>query len=79
MQKEILLIGKKIITDKSPVVFSYKPDENWREYFDDKLGEWTYEDGYLVGKEPRNAGGILLSKARYDKDVMLSFTVASIP
>jgi hypothetical protein len=78
MQKEILLIGKKIITDKSPIVFSYKPDENWREYFDDKLGEWTCEDGYLVGKEPRNAGGILLSKARYDKDVMLSFTVASV-
>jgi hypothetical protein len=78
MQKEILLIGKKIITDKSPVVFSYEPDENWREYFDDKLGEWTCEDGYLVGKEPRNAGGILLSKARYDKDVMLSFTVASV-
>ena len=55
MQKEILLIGKKIITDKSPVVFSYEPDENWREYFDAKLGTWTCENGYLIGKEPKNA------------------------
>ena len=78
MQKEILLLGKKILVDASPVVLSYQPDENWREVWEDKAGCWTYEDGYLVGCEPENKGGILLSRKRFDKDVMLSFTVASV-
>lgn len=78
MNNEILLLGKKILVDASPVVLSYQPDENWREVWDDKGGTWTYEDGYLVGCEPENKGGILLSRQRFDKDVMMSFTVASV-
>jgi len=78
MKKEILLLGKKIDVDASSVVLSYKPDENWREVWDDKGGTWSYQDGYLVGCEPENKGGILLSKKRFDKDVMFSFTMASV-
>ena len=78
MQNEILLLGKKIIVDASPVVLSYSPDENWKEVWDAKGGQWTYEDGYLVGCETENKGGILLSKKRFDKDVMMSFTVSSV-
>lgn len=78
MQNEILLLGKRIIVDASPVVLSYRPDENWREIWEDKGGQWTYENGYLVGCEPENKGGILLSRQRFDKDVMMSFTVASV-
>lgn len=78
MQNEILLLGKKILVDASPVVLSYNPDENWREVWDDKGGSWSCKDGWLVGSEPDNKGGILLSKKRFDKDVMMSFTVASV-
>ena len=78
MQKEILLLGKKILVDASPVVLSYQPDENWKEVWEDKAGCWTYEDGYLVGSEPDNKGGILLSRKCFDKDVMLTFTAASV-
>ena len=78
MQNEILLLGKKILVDASPVVLSYHPDENWREVWEDKGGQWTYENGYLVGCEPENKGGILLSRQRFEKDVMMSFTVASV-
>lgn len=78
MEKEILLLGKKILTDKSKVLLSYRPDENFRDVWDVKLGNWYYEDGYLIGSEPENRGGILLSKQRFDRDVMLSFTVASV-
>lgn len=78
MQNEILLLGKKIIVDKSPIVLSYKSDENWREVWDAKGGQWIYQDGYLVGGEPDNKGGILLSRQSFKKDVMLSFTVASV-
>lgn len=79
MNNEILLLGKKILVDASPVVLSYQPDENFREVWEDKGGTWTYENGYLVGCEPENKGGILLSRQRFDKDVMMSFTVASVP
>lgn len=78
MQKDILLVDKKILVDASPVVLSYSPDENWREVWEDKGGSWSYKDGWLVGCEPDNKGGILLSKKRFDKDVMMSFTVASV-
>ena len=78
MQKEILLLNKRILVDESPVLLSYTPDENFRYIWDDKGGTWTYEDGYLVGSEPDNKGGILLSKQRFEKDVMFSFTISSV-
>ena len=78
MEKELLLLNKKILVDKSPVLISYSPDENWRDLWDDKGGKWYHEDGWLIGAEPENKGGILLSKEYFEKDVMLSFTVKSL-
>ena len=78
MPNELLLLGKKIIVDKSPVLLSYKPDENFRDIWDVKLGTWYYENGYLIGSEPENRGGILLSKECFDSNVMLSFTASSV-
>ncbi len=78
MEKEILLLNKKIVTDASEILLSYTPDENWRDIWDDKGGSWKYENGYLVGSEPDNKGGILLSRERFDADVMLSFTASSV-
>lgn len=76
--EDILLIGKRIFSDRSPVVLSSLPDENWQEIWDPKGGTWYYEAGYLIGSEPENKGGILLSKRRFEGDVMLSFTAASV-
>ena len=76
--QDILLIGKRILSEKSPVVLSCLPDENWEKIWDAKGGSWKYENGYLVGSEPNNKGGILLSKQPFEKDVMLSFTAASV-
>ena len=78
MQDEILLLRKKIIVSKSPVLLKTAPDENWEKDWEVKLGNWYYEDGYLIGSEPENRGGILLSRARFDKNVMMSFTMASV-
>ena len=78
MSQGILLIGKRINVEKSKVVLSYQPDENWRKIWDAKGGNWYHQDGWLIGSEPDNKGGILLSKQHFDKDVMLSFTVASV-
>jgi hypothetical protein len=76
--KDIKLAGKKVLFEKSPVLFSYEPDENWLDYFERKSGTWRYEDGAIIGDEPLNKGGILFTKQSFDKDVMLSFTVSTV-
>ena len=78
MKNEILLLNKKIMVDKSPILLSYQPDEKWTELWDVKGGKWYYESGYLIGSEPENKGGILLSKQYFKNDVMFSFTMASV-
>lgn len=75
MMNEIHLLGKKIIVDKSPVLFKYSPSDDWQEYWDIKSGNWTCKDGWLIGDEPRSTAGILFSKEYFEDDVMMSFSV----
>lgn len=70
--KNIHLLGKKIIIDKSPVLLDYKPDTDWEKYWSVKSGNWHYEDGFIIGDEPENKGGILFSKEFYEDNVMLT-------
>lgn len=78
MEKEILLLGKKILVDQSPVVLSYQPGADWQAVWDAKLGHWECKDGYLIGSEPGNFGGILLSKASFEGNVMMRFKMATV-
>lgn len=78
MENEILLLGKKILWDKSEVLLDYQPDENWQTLWDAKLGHWEYKDGCLIGSEPGNFGGILLSREFFTGNVMLQFTVSTV-
>ena len=76
--KDIRLAGKKILTNDSPVVFSYIPDEKWRDYFDVKSGEWSYDNHSIIGKETGNKGGILFTKKYFTNDIMLRFRGSTI-
>lgn len=76
--KDIKLIGKKIIIDECKLLLNYQPNQNWRDFFEQKAGEWSVQDGYLIGKENGNRGGILYTKEIFDKPVMISFTAASV-
>ncbi len=76
--KDIILLGKRIISDKSPVLFKYSPDEDWLKYWYPGTGDWKVEDGCLIGEERGNKGGILLTRERYESNVMLSFTVSTV-
>ena len=78
MEKEILLLGKKILWDQSEVLMHYHPDEHWQEIWDAKLGHWECKDGYLIGSEPGNFGGILLSKEYYADNVMMRFKMSTV-
>jgi hypothetical protein len=76
--KDIKLVGKRINYEKSQVLFRYSPDENFLDYFKVMAGEWSYENGYLIGKENGNKGGILLYKEKFDFPVMLTFTASTV-
>lgn len=78
MQQEILLFGKRILVSESPVLLSYQPGEDWKDIWDVKLGHWECRDGYLIGSEPGNFGGILLSRQRFENDVMMRFKMATV-
>ena len=76
--KDIILLNKKIIMDRSNVLLNYSPDENWRKYWIPKGGHWEYKDGYLIGTETGNKGGILFSKESYPQNIMLTFSVSTV-
>ena len=75
---EISLLGKKIYMDKSPLLLKYSPDEDWQKYWKVMAGDWRMENGWLIGTENGNKGGILFSRESFDKNVMLSFTAATV-
>ena len=75
---EISLVGKKIYMDKSPLLLKYSPDEDWQKYWQVMAGDWRMENGWLIGTENGNKGGILFSRENFDKNVMLSFTAATV-
>ena len=75
---EISLLGKKIYMDKSPLLLKYSPDEDWQKYWQVMAGDWRMENGWLIGTENGNKGGILFSCESFDKNVMLSFTAATV-
>lgn len=79
MTDEIRLLGKRIITEKSEVLMSYTPDENWRDFWEPKTGKWMQKHGYLIGEERGNFGGIILSKQSFDENIMFSFTISAVP
>ncbi len=76
--KNIHLLGKKIIFDKSEILIDYKPEPNFLDLWLPKSGTWEYSDGALIGTETGNFGGILLSKEYYTDNVMLSFSVSTV-
>ena len=72
--KNIHLLGKKIVVEKSPILLDYKPDNDWQKLWSVKSGNWHYENGFIIGDEPENKGGILFSKEFYNENVMLTCT-----
>ncbi len=76
--KDIMLLGKKVLYSQSPILLKYTPDEDWLKYWNPRGGNWRCEGGYLIGEERGNKGGILLSRERFEDNVMLTFTVSTV-
>ena len=76
--EQLHLWHKKVDIAASPILFSYRPDKDWEKYFMVMGGDWHEEDGWLIGEERGNKGGILFTRECFQEDVMLSFTIASV-
>ena len=76
--KELKLLGKLVKIDECPVLLSYDPEENFRDTWDIKHGSWECKDGWLIGTNPENNGGILFSRESYDCDIIFSFTAKTV-
>ena len=64
----------------SEVIFekeSFCP-ECFSEIFEVKSGEWTVEDGWAVGKNPKMCPGMIVSKADFFGDVMVEITAKMV-
>lgn len=75
---EIHLIGKKVIVDRCPILLDSQPNADWQKDWQVMGGEWKEENGWLIGAERGNLGGILFSRESYDCDVIFSFTMKTV-
>ena len=77
--KDIKLVNKRILIDKSKIIYDKNLDETWRDDWLVMAGEWTCEDGCLIGVERGNKGGVLFYKEEFDgKNVMLTCRISSV-
>lgn len=75
---ELHLLGKKVIIENCPILLDSQPGEGWEKDWQVKRGEWKCEDGWLIGAERGNFGGILFSREEYDCDVVFTFTAKTV-
>ena len=75
------LIGCDVDVAHSEILYSVDTfdDSILKNDFVVKSGNWYVEDGWLVGKNPINGPGIVLSRANYYGDVMLEVKAQLVP
>ena len=76
--KEMHLLGKLVRIEDCPLLLKYEPGEDWQSVWQVMAGEWRCEDGWLIGAERGNKGGILFSRESYDCDIVFSFTAKTV-
>ena len=73
------LISKRIYPEDLEILYSDPfTDASLARDFDIRSGEWSVEDGWLTGKNPLNAPGMVISRAAYCEDVMLEFRARTV-
>lgn len=75
------LIGKQILLNSGEILYQKNSftQEDLEQDFVVYGGQWYAEDGWLVGKNPLNAPGMVLLKQDCPGDVLLDFYAATIP
>ena len=76
--KEMRLLGKLVKLEECPLLMDYQPDADWEKVWQVMAGEWKEENGWLIGAERGNKGGILFSRESFQGDVIFSFTAKTV-
>ena len=63
---KIKLVNKIIDIDNSRIIYNTPLDDSWQDDWQVMAGEWSVQDGCLVGVERGNKGGVLFFKQRFD-------------
>ena len=73
------LLGKRIDPENMEVLYSEPfTEESVKRDFDVRGGQWWVQDGWLTGKNPHNAPGMIISRAEYRHDVLLEFRARTV-
>jgi len=73
------LIGKRVDLDNLETLYDEPfTEESVARDFDVRSGEWSVKDGWLTGKNPLNAPGMIISRAKYYGDVVLDFRARTV-
>ena len=76
---KIKLVNKIIDIDNSRIIYNKPLDDSWQDDWQVMAGEWSVQDGCLVGVERGNKGGVLFFKQRFDGiNVMLTCKISTI-
>lgn len=79
--KDVLrLVGFDVDIKNSPILLSVDEfdEKTLGEHFSVKSGVWTAEDGWAVGKNPEMCPGMIVSKADFKDNVMLTITAKTV-
>lgn len=74
------LIGKKLLLDEARTLY-HEPftDSVLARDFDVKGGEWSIQDGWLTGKNPDNAAGMIVSRQDFFGDILIDVKARTVP
>ena len=76
---KIKLVNKIIDIDNSRIIYNKPLDDSWQDDWQVMAGEWSVQDGCLVGVERGNKGCVLFFKQRFDGiNVMLTCKISTI-
>ncbi len=74
------LLHKELIPEKSEILYHEEFTDNvLKRDFEIRGGKWRTGDGWLIGENPDNCPGMVISKRNFTGNVMLDFKAATIP
>ena len=76
---KIKLVNKIIDVDNSRIIYDKPIADDWQNDWQVMAGEWSVQDGCLIGVERGNKGGVLFFKQRFDGvNVMLTCKISTV-
>lgn len=70
----LLIMHKRILFDRCPVLYEGPiTPERFKSDWDVRNAEWTCKEGALLGRNPKPAAGVVMSKREFPGNVLMDF------